>query len=688
MIAMKPVKVKKRDLMSSNSNSSMHHSSRISSDSDDEGDRRALLTAGEKAENVGHHPDDVEPKRLLSWRHGPEIWSSQTKKIGIILIIIFALAFCLPIVWRKTFSAHVKDSMIARPGLRDDYILDLNWNFDSKPARREYLWTIRDQEHNPDGVYRPMMLINSQFPGPMIECNEGDTIVVHVNNQAANATSFHWHGIYQNGSNWMDGTVGITQCPIAPGTQFTYEFKIVGQSGTYWYHSHQATQASDGLLGPLIVHSKEEQSLQRIDYATDRVIMIQDHYHDLTGALLMKYLEPDRENAEPVPDGALINGINIRDCHALAHRKCNNSTSSIPTFDLARNQNHRLRYINVGAFAEFQIQIDEHEFAVTEADGTDVEPVYFHRLNISPGQRYSIVITASIDTADSFWMRARMVTACFAEENPSLVSEIRGIVQYSQAGQLGVENSNFSAEKPKSKDWDEVVELICKDMNTTQLVPADSVPALGKPDSFFYLRSNFEIGAWKLSRGFFNTSSWRSDVNSPSLDRFIEGYTSGNKDILLPTARINDLVFNLDREMVIQVNGIQTIDILIDNFDDGNHPLHLHGYKYFVLAQGHGYFDPHLYETMDLSNPLRRDTASAEAFGWILIRLVTDNPGMWAFHCHISWHTEAGLLMQFLTRPELVGGWVLPEANKALCKAEGLSKGAGPKDEIWFGNTG
>lgn len=674
-------------MKSSNSEISAHHSARTSSDEGEESDRRALLTVWEKAENETYHSYEIESKGRR-WSHVSETRSSQGKKIGIIATVFLVLAFCALIVWWKTFTAQIENSTIYPPILRDDYVLDPNWSFGSKPARREYRWTIRDQEHNPDGVYRPMILINSQFPGPMIECNEGDTIVVHVDNQAANATSFHWHGIYQNGSNWMDGTVGVTQCPIASGQKFTYEFKIIGQSGTYWYHSHQGTQASDGLLGPLIVHSKEERSLQRINYASDRIVMIQDHYHDLTGALLMKYLEPDRENAEPVPDGALINGINIRDCDALSHRRCNNSTSSIPRFDLAKNQNHRLRFINVGAFAEFQIQVDEHEFAVTEADGTDVEPVYYHRLNISPGQRYSIVITASVDTAESFWLRARMVTACFAEENPSLVPEIRGIVQYSHPSQLPVAIFSVSVEKPDSKDWDEVDELICKDMNTTQLVPADPISAVGKPDAFFYLRSNFEIGAWKLSRGFFNTSSWRSDVNSPSLERFIGGYTSGNKDFVLSATGINHHAFSLDREMVIQVNEIQTIDVLIDNFDDGNHPLHLHGYKYFVLAQGHGYFDPHLYDTMNLSNPLRRDTASAEAFGWILIRLVTDNPGIWAFHCHISWHTEAGLLMQFLIRPEVVGSWVLPEANKALCEAEGLRKGAGPKDEIWFGNTG
>ncbi|KAK1057157.1 hypothetical protein LTR33_013711 [Friedmanniomyces endolithicus] len=122
--------------------------------------------------------------------------------------------------------------------------------------------------------------------------------------------------------------------------------------------------------------------------------------------------------------------------------------------------------------------------------------------------------------------------------------------------------------------------------------------------------------------------------------------------------------------------------------------MHLHGYKYFVLAQGHGYppmksvldgitrenIQP-LYDSLDLSNPLRRDTASVEGYGWILLRLVADNPGIWAFHCHLSWHTEAGLLMQFLRRSDELAKMGIPEANRALCAAEGVERGMGPQDE-------
>lgn len=658
---------------------------RTSSDLDQADDKHALL-AGQDDEQI-HQNDTRRLQRLQRGGRNRKICGSNTTfRVLALLFIAFALALMSISLWYWN-SLKGNDGYPVKPSkTRGDYILDPNWDRNAKPTKREYRWIIQNLEINPDGVYRPMTLINGEFPGPLIECNEGDTISVHVQNHAVNSTSFHWHGIYQNGTNHMDGTVGITQCPIAPGENFTYEFKIDGQAGTYWYHSHHGTQVSDGLFGPLIVHSTEIEDQEIIKYTSDRVVMVQDYYHDLSGELLLHYLEPDRENAEPVPDGALINGKNVRDCSKLTRRHCDNSSTEIAHFNLARNQNHRLRFINVGAFAEFQIQVDEHGFAVIEVDGTDVQPAYYHRLNMSPGQRYSIVVSTNVTSSDLFWIRARMITACFAEPNPSLESEVRAVLQYALDDDPLEFSPRNASRTPQSRGWNEVVELVCRDMNTTELIPVTVVPASRDAHAFFYVRSNFEIGAWKLSRGFFNTSSWRSDVRSPSLERFIQGYTAKNQSFTSALTGVNEQSFNIDRELVIQVDGIKTIDILVDNFDDGNHPLHLHGYKYFVLAQGHGYFDHQMYDTIDLSNPLRRDSASVEAFGWILIRIITDNPGMWAFHCHISWHLEAGLLMQFLTRPDVVGNWKLPEANKQLCRAEGLEKGSGPNDEIWYGH--
>ena len=49
----------------------------------------------------------------------------------------------------------------------------------------------------------------------------------------------------------MDGVNGITQCPIAPGQSFTYNWTAL-QYGSSWYHSHYSVQYADGALGPLV----------------------------------------------------------------------------------------------------------------------------------------------------------------------------------------------------------------------------------------------------------------------------------------------------------------------------------------------------------------------------------------------------------------------------------------------------
>jgi FtsP/CotA-like multicopper oxidase with cupredoxin domain len=43
------------------------------------------------------------------------------------------------------------------------------------------------------------MLTTGMFPGPLIEANTGDRIVVKVTNNLVNGTAIHWHGIFQNG---------------------------------------------------------------------------------------------------------------------------------------------------------------------------------------------------------------------------------------------------------------------------------------------------------------------------------------------------------------------------------------------------------------------------------------------------------------------------------------------------------
>jgi FtsP/CotA-like multicopper oxidase with cupredoxin domain len=605
--------------------------------------------------------------------------------------VVVLLATCAALLiahWYRRSPTQVTtpSSALARLRPEDDYILDSSWDFDASPTTREYTWIIEDHELNPDGVYRPMMLINATFPGPLIEVNEHDEIVVHVHNRATNATSIHWHGLYQNGTNHMDGTVGTTNCPIAPGHSFTYRYNVTGQSGTYWYHSHVSMQASDGLVGPLVIHSRREKDMQKVTYEQDRVVLLSDHYFDPSSELLMEYLAPGSENDEPVPPSALINGRNVRNCTVLPNRNCSSQGLNNALFSLSSTEHTRLRIINVGAFAEFSLQIDEHEFSVTEVDGTDVHPQSIHRLNISPAQRYSIVLSPPKGPRnEGYWMRARMVTHCFAYENPELEEEVWGVVRYG----IDKDAGDQTVLKPQSKDWPEIIEVECRDLNTTALRSVEVVAAPEKADDFIFLRSSFQIGDWRLSRGFLNESSWRGNATRPILQTLLDSGAAKDQESTDVAAGFDTSSFDSKKQMVYTTRGIRTIDILIQNLDDGNHPFHLHGYKFWVLKHGKGYAPqphstPSLYEDIDFANPLRRDTATIEPYGWMLIRFVADNPGAWAFHCHIGWHNEAGLGMVFATRANEIQQ--VPAGVRELCSLDGMGKGMGPEDAFWYGH--
>lgn len=83
---------------------------------------------------------------------------------------------------------------------------------------------------NPDGQFdRKTIGINGQWPIPTIAVDLGDRLVVNIHNSLDIATALHFHGLYMKGAVEMDGPAMVTQCPVPPGGDFTYDF-IVGAS--------------------------------------------------------------------------------------------------------------------------------------------------------------------------------------------------------------------------------------------------------------------------------------------------------------------------------------------------------------------------------------------------------------------------------------------------------------------------
>lgn len=102
------------------------------------------------------------------------------------------------------------------------------------------------------GVKVTAMTYNGTIPGPVIRVKAGDLVRVKIHNELKEPTAIHWHGLEVPYS--MDGVPGITQAPIMPGKEFTYEF-MAKPAGVRFYHAHmnEAVQMTNAMHGAFII---------------------------------------------------------------------------------------------------------------------------------------------------------------------------------------------------------------------------------------------------------------------------------------------------------------------------------------------------------------------------------------------------------------------------------------------------
>lgn len=285
-----------------------------------------------------------------------------------------------------------------------------------------------------------------------------------------------------------------------------------------------------------------------------------------------------------------------------------------------------------------------------------VEPVTVHRLQINVAQRYSIIFHAN-QTATNYWLRAQMNEHCFSSDNPVLDTDVLALITY----------KNATTAPTESVDWSDALDLACDDLNPSLLVPL--VPETAPPpDAAYVIEVSFQIGAYALDRAYINSTTW-SPSTVPTLNQAVTGLQQPNTSASFSATGLST-AFDSASQFIISIPTTSTIDLLINNLDEGAHPFHLHGHQFWIMASGaSGDFNWSSYYNLSTTNPMRRDTMTVDAYGWSLIRFVADNPGLWAFHCHISWHMEAGLLMQFMTRADIMKDWIVPEYVLGLCNS-------------------
>lgn len=316
------------------------------------------------------------------------------------------------------------------------------------PQVREYDFTISMALAAPDGFWKPMVLVNGQSPGPLIEACTGDTVRVTVTNALPNnaSTSVHFHGIDQRGTPWADGVAGVTQCGIPPGRSFTYEFTLVDQRGTFWYHAHAAVQYTDGLYGPIVVRGcggeegDEEEMVPETD--AERILFLGENHHAYAGELAGHYLaasspwEPSEAGVEPLSDNLLLNGQNTFDCSVVS-TTFNSSTSrqkntpectggQVYMTNIRPGTTMRLRLINHSSYLSYWFSIDGHPLTIVEIDGVEVEPLVTQGVHVNIGQRYSVIISATEKVGD-YTIRSALEKDCFLPYSTYISSGLESI---------------------------------------------------------------------------------------------------------------------------------------------------------------------------------------------------------------------------------------------------------------------
>ncbi|POR39497.1 Iron transport multicopper oxidase FET3 [Tolypocladium paradoxum] len=234
---------------------------------------------------------------------------------------------------------------------------------------------------NPDGLFeRKIVGINGQWPLPVIEVDKGDQLVVNMHNDLGDkAASIHFHGMFQNGTNEMDGPSMVTQCPVPPGSSITYNF-TVNQNGTYWYHCHTDYCYPDGYRQALIVHDGD--AFFNDDYDEELVLTMTDWYHDLVEDLSTEFMSLfNPSGAEPIPNSFLLNDT------------INSS------FSIKPNTTYLLRLINIGAFVGQYFYIEDHTFKIVEIDGVATQ--FLLTTKNTTDKNYPIVAVADSTLLDT-----------------------------------------------------------------------------------------------------------------------------------------------------------------------------------------------------------------------------------------------------------------------------------------------
>jgi len=506
---------------------------------------------------------------------------------------------------------------------------------------------------------------NSQFP-TVLRFKEGEEVTINVKNNLNETTSIHWHGLILPFT--QDGVPGISFNGIPPGETFTYRFPIT-QAGTYWFHSHSGFQEPDGAYGAIVI---EPRGGERVRADRDYVVQLADN-HPHSGRKIMRNLKrmPDYYNRSQRTLQTLVKDSRADSLQAALQERgmwgrmrmmptdiedVQGFTASINGWSTSQNwtglfragEKVRLRFINASAMTYFDMRIPGLKMTVVQADGNDVKPVTVDELRIAVAETYDVIVQPRENKAYSIIAesvgRTGMVRGTLAprEGMAGAVPAMRSkplLTMADMGGMMGgMDHSNMAGMDHSNMAGMDHSNMAGMDHSNMAGMDHSNMGGRSEPSS---VDPSYANGSGLIPRAYnggkflsyADLTAARPKYKYRKPSRTIELRLTGNMERYIWS--INDVKFN-DAEPIVLKYG-ERVRIRFINETMMAHPMHLHG-LWSLVDMGKGSRNP-IKHTVNVNPAMTVD-----------IDVEVDEPGQWAFHCHLSYHADAGMFRKVVVR--------------------------------------
>ncbi|KXG30753.1 putative laccase-9 [Sorghum bicolor] len=505
---------------------------------------------------------------------------------------------------------------------------------------------------------KTILAVNGQFPGPTIYARKDDVVIVNVYNRGNKNITLHWHGVDQPRNPWSDGPEYITQCPIQPGANFTYKIIFTEEEGTLWWHAHSEFDRAT-VHGAIVIHPKRG-SVYPYSKPHKEVPIILGEWWNADVEQLYEATEQGGDAS--ISDANTINGQpgDFAPC------------SKEDTFKMfvEHGKTYLLRVINAGLTNEMFFGVAGHRLTVVGTDGRYLRPFTVDHIMIAPGQTMNMLLEANRPMDGSANSRYYMAARAFATNAAVNFTKTNttAILEYTDAQPF--------TEPPDSPNLPTFGDITAATAYTAQLrslvtkehpidvpmevdehmlvtIAVNTLPCeANKTCTGLRLAASLNNVSFThpttdiLDAYYRNSISGVYEPDFPNKPPFFFNFTAPNPPQELWLTKRATKVKMVEYGTVVEVVFQDTAILGAES-----HPMHLHGFSFYVVGRGFGNFDkdkdPSTYNLVD---PPYQNTVSVPTGGWAAIRFRAANPGVWFMHCHFDRHTVWGMDTVFIVK--------------------------------------